>query len=300
MKYFKLILCSFLILPVVAPAQKTSDILKEISRDLADVQQQVRGIQTSSERQLAELKTLVQQSIDNSRQANTSVAVLDSGIRDRINEQMKGLVGPVAGLNGKLEQMTSEFQSVRNSMDDMTSRMKRLEAQVSDLSNAIKIMQAPPAPPGASLGGSSPSAASAPPAEQLYQNALRDRSGGNLDLSMQGFSEYLKYYDKTDLAPNAQFYIGMNYYDKGEFPSAITAFDTVVEKYGETTKSPDATYMKGMSLLKSGQSTAAGKEFLNVIQKYPKSEVAPKARDQRKALGLSIPTAQGASRKKKR
>src|SRR4051794_17097336 len=170
MKYLKPILCCFLLVPAVASAQKTGDVVKEISRDVAQLQQQVKDMQASTERQLAELKTLVQQSIDNSRQANTSVAVLDSGIRDRINEQMKGLVGPVAGLNGKLEQMTSEFQSVRNSMDDMTSRMKRLEAQVSDLSNALKVMKDPPAPPGASSGGSSPSAAGAPPDEQLYQN----------------------------------------------------------------------------------------------------------------------------------
>jgi len=179
--------------------------------------------------------------------------------------------------------------------------MKRLEAQVSDLSSTLKIMQAPPGPPpGASGSGPSGSGGPPPPAEQLYQNALRDRSGGNLDLSMQGFSEYLKYYDKTDLAPNAQFYIGMNYYDKGDFPSAITSFDTVVEKYGETAKSPDATYMKGMALLKAGQRNEAGKEFLNVIQKYPKSEVAPKARERRKELGLSVPSAQAAPRKKKR
>jgi tol-pal system protein YbgF len=300
MKYFKPILCCFLILPAVASAQKTGDVVKEISRDVAQLQQQMKDMQTSADRQLAELKTLVQQSIDNSRQANTSVAVLDSGIRDRINEQMKGLVGPVAGLNAKLDQMTTEFQGVRNSMDDLTSRMKRLESQLADLSNASKVMQAPPPPPSGS-GSTSPSAGGAPPADQLYQNALRDRSGGNLDLSMQGFTEYLKYYDKNELAPNAQFYIGMNYYDKGDFAAAITSFDTVVEKYGETAKSPDATYMKGMALLKSGQSTAAGKEFLNVIQKYPKSEVAPKAREQRRALGLNVPSAQGGpARKKKR
>ena len=163
----------------------------------------------------------MQQSIDNSGQANTSVAVLDSGIRDRINEQMKSLVGPVAGMNAKLEQMTSEFQSVRNSSGRSDQpRMKRLEAQVTDLGNAVKVMQAPPAPPPGVGGLACPAgSASAPavPAEQLYQNALRDRSGGNLDLSMQGFREYLKYYDKTELAPNAQFYIGMNYYDKGDF-----------------------------------------------------------------------------------
>src|SRR3954468_21663380 len=165
MKYLKPILCCFLLVPAVASAQKTGDVVKEISRDVAQLQQQVKDIQASVDRQLAELKTLVQQSIDNSRQANTSVAVLDSGIRARINEQMKNLVGPVAGLNGKLEQMTSEFQSVRNSVDDLTSRMKRLEAQVSDLSNAIKVMQAPPAPPPSNGGASGPAGGTAPPAD---------------------------------------------------------------------------------------------------------------------------------------
>ena len=304
MKHFKPSLCFFLILPVAAWAQKpkTQDVVVEISRDVAQLQQQVKDVQASVDTKIAELKALVQQSVDNSRLANTSVAVLDSGIRDRINEQMKGLVGPVAALNGKLDQMTSEFQSVRNSMDDMTSRMKRLESQIADLASTIKISQTPLAPPPGPGSGSAPGSA-APPADELYKNALRDRSGGNLDLSMQGFSEYLKYYDNTDLAPNAQFYIGMNHYDKGEYALAITSFDRVVEKYGVTGKSPDATYMKGMALLKSGQSTAAGKEFLNVIKNYPKSEVAPKAREQRKALGLSVPTAQaapGPARKKKR
>ena len=46
---------------------------------------------------------------------------------------------------------------------------------------------------------------------------MRDRSGGNLDLALQGFQEYLRYYGNTDLAPNAQFYIGQIHYDKNEF-----------------------------------------------------------------------------------
>jgi tol-pal system protein YbgF len=300
MKYFKPVLFVSLLIPGMASAQKTGDVVKEINRDVAQLQQQVKDMQVALDKQLAELKILVQQSIDNSGRANTSVAVLDSGIRDRINEQMKNLVGPVAGMNAKLDQMTSEFQGVRNSVDDLTSRMKRLETQVTDLGSAVKVMQSPPAPPPGAGGVPAPQgSASAPavPAEQLYQNALRDRSGGNLDLSMQGFTEYLKYYDRSELAPNAQFYIGMNYYDKGDFISAIKSFDTVLEKYQENVKTPDAAFMKGMSLLKSGQSTAAGKEFLNVIQKYPKSEVAAKAREQRKALGLSVPSAQGSSSK---
>ena len=137
-------------------------------------------------------------------------------------------------------------------------------------------------------------------AKSLYETAMRDRSGGNLDLALQGFQEYLRYYSNTELAPNAQFYVGQIHYDKNEFQPALQAFDAVLEKFPDNNKTADATYMKGMALLKSGQRNEAAREFLNVITKYPNSEAAPKARIQRKALGLSVPTAQPASARKRR
>jgi tol-pal system protein YbgF len=118
---------------------------------------------------------------------------------------------------------------------------------------------------------------------------MRDRSGGNPDLALQGFQEYLKWFGTSELAPSAQFYVGQIYYDKGDFDNAVKAFDTVLERFAENNKTAEAMYMKGMSLLKSGQRTQAGQEFLTVIQKYPNSGVAPNAKVQRKALGLSVP-----------
>jgi len=213
--------------------------------------------------------------------------------------------------------MGTDFRALRESVDDLSSRMQKLQAQINDLSNTLKVMQNPPTPPPAATGdpnnpaGNPPAAgaAAAPPpgmnARQVYDQAQRDRSSGQFDLAMQGFDAYIKYFPAGDLAPNAQFFIGQIYYDKADFGNSIKAFDSVLEKYSENTKTPDAMYMKGMALWKSGQPTAAGKEFLNVIQKYPKSDVAPKAREARKALGLSVPSASGASpksaaRKKKR
>ena len=126
-------------------------------------------------------------------------------------------------------------------------------------------------------------------AKQLYDSAMKDRSGGNLDLALQGFEEYLKYFSSTDLAPNALFYIGQIHYDKNDFPNAIKAFDMVLERYPENNKTPDAMYMKGMALLKSTQRNEAAQEFLALMQKYPNAEVTAKARLQRKALGLNSP-----------
>ena len=63
---------------------------------------------------------------------------------------------------------------------------------------------------------------------------MRDRTAGNLDLAMQEFNDFLRYFSATELAPNAQFYVGMTYYDKGDMESAIRAFDLVLEKYRGT------------------------------------------------------------------
>ena len=293
---------SALLLLMAAPAifAAPSKEIVQIQRDLALLQEQIRTLQQGQDEKLVRLTTLVEQALQSSSKANTSLAVLESGLRDRLSQQ---LAAPITGVSTRVEQMSSDFQSVRESVSDLTERMSKIQAQLVDISNTIRTLQAPPAPPPAAAG-TAPSAAAGPPAgvspTQLYESALRDRSGGNLDLAMQGFQEYLKWFSNTELAPNAQFYIGQIAYDRGDLPGAVRAFDTVLEKFPENNKTADAMYMKGMALLKSGQRTQAAQEFLTVIQKYPNAEVTAKAKAQRKALGLSVPEAKPAPPRKRK
>jgi TolA-binding protein len=281
-------------------AQKREII--ELQREIAAVQDQVKQLQRTVDEKMATLSTLVQQSIDASARGNSSLAALEGGIRERMLEQQKSLVGPVANLGTKLDQMSSEFQGLRESVLDLTERMNKMQAQMTDLGNSVKTIQSPPAPPPPGTGG--PGASLTPPAglsaKQLYDSAMKDRSGGNLDLSLQGFEEYLKYFGNTELAPNAQFYIGQIYYDKNSFQNAILAFDNVLERFQENSKTPDAHYMKGMALLKSTQRNAAAQEFKALVQKYPNADVTPKARQQLKALGLSSGTTPAAAKRSRR
>ena len=279
----------------------------QLQRDVALLQEDVRTLQRSLDEKMTALRTLVEQTLAASHKSGTSVAVLESGIRDRMLEQQKTLAGPVANMGAKIDQVANDFQNLRETIADLSERMNKMQTQIVDLNNTVKIMSAPPAPPPTTgLEGGAPTAmapASAPPAgmsaKSVYESALRDRSGGNLDLASQGFQEYLRYYGNTELAPNAQFYIGQIHYDKNEFGAALKAFDAVLEKYPENNKTADATYMKGMALLKSGQRNEAAKEFLNVITNYPNSEVSLKAKTQRRALGLSVPTAATTAGKRK-
>jgi len=284
--------CVLAILLVPLACSAASKEIVELQRDVALLQDQVRTLQRSVD----ELRVLVQQNLDQSNKVNTAVAVLDASLRDRLKEQDKVVVAPIAALGSKVEQMSTDFQGVRESVADMTARMGKLQQQIVDLANTVKVMQAPPAPPPGPAG--SPAAGSPPmPAETLYANAMRDKSGGRMDLALQGFQDYIKYYGNTDLAPNAQFYIGEIHYSQADFESALAEFDAVLEKYPENNKTPDALYMKGLTLVKLGRKTEGAREFRDLLQRYPDSDLATKAKSQLKSLGLSTAAPKPARRR---
>ena len=82
----------------------------------------------------------------------------------------------------------------------------------------------------------SPGASSqAPPADVLYNNALRDYNANNLDLASQEFADYLKFYSNTELAGNAQFYVADIEYRQGNFQQAVKDYDVVLEQYPAAT-----------------------------------------------------------------
>ena len=132
-------------------------------------------------------------------------------------------------------------------------------------------------------------------ADSLFQNALRDRTSGRLDLALQGFRDYLQWYGNTDYAPIAQFYIGDILYQRDDFDEALKAFDLVLEKYSENSKTADARFMKGQTLLKMNQRTAAAQEFRELIRNSPNSPLVPKAQSALRSLGYTAP----ASKKKR-
>ena len=135
------------------------------------------------------------------------------------------------------------------------------------------------------------SAAPPVPATDLYENALRDMKSGKGELALGEFQDYIRYYNDTDAAPAAQFYIGQIHASESQFDQALQDYDRVLEAYPNNSKTPDAHYQKGMILLRTGQRNAAVKEFEAVLNDFPHSGVAPQARAQLKVLGINPPAA---------
>ena len=148
-----------------------------------------------------------------------------------------------------------------------------------------------PTPNGASAAPRSDSAApggSAPSADTLYSNGLRDITSGKYDLARSEFSDYLKYYGDTDLASNAQFYLGEIAYTQKQYQQAVAEFDKVISGYPKSFKLAPAHLRKGMALLELGQKTPGVRELREVVKRYPGSPEERLARAKLKELGLAV------------
>jgi tol-pal system protein YbgF len=289
----RLSLFAFMFLPLAAMAAPSKEIV-ELQRDVATLQDQLRSLTASQTEKLAAIQTLIQQTLDESKNSSRSVAVLESKINDRLERQSATISQPVAVVGTKVDTMSGEFQALRDAVTDISSRIGKLEQRLVDLNNAVRTIQAPPPPP---TGGS----ASTPtiPAATLYENAIRDKIGGKADLALNEFNQYMQFYSDTDHAPDAQFFIGQIHYEQNDFENAVKDFDAVAERYGSSSRAAEALLMKGRSLVKLGKKTDSAKEFRSVISQFPRSDSAAKACTELKNLGYSCTASAAASRKKK-
>ena len=284
-------LCSLLLSPAALMGQKREDILS-IQRDVAQLQDQVKQLQQSQNDQLNALKGLVQQSLDLSNRAAAGLVTLQQNMTDRLNEQQGKLVAPVATLGTKVDQMSDDFRSVRESVASLSSRLSDLDAKLADISSAVRTLSSPPPPPAPAAGTAAPAAATpGVSAEILYQNAFRDYSSGKDELAMQEFTDYLKFFPDTANAASAQYYVGLIYDRAKQYDDAAKAFDAVLERFPENPKTPDSLYMKGVDLMKAGHRTEAGAEFRDFLKRYPTNDLAAKAQGHLRELGLAPRTA---------
>jgi len=135
----------------------------------------------------------------------------------------------------------------------------------------------------------------APPAsaDVLYSNGLRDINGKHYELATQEFQDYLKYYGDTDLASNAQFYLGEIAYSQKKYDQAVTEFDKVLSNYPKSFKLAPAHLKKGMALIELGQKTAGVRELRDVVKRFPGTEEERRARAKLKELGVAVSAANG-------
>ncbi len=118
----------------------------------------------------------------------------------------------------------------------------------------------------------------------LYDDTYADFHKGKYEDAINGFKALIAEYPQSDLADNAQFWIGESYMAMKDYKKAIIAYHVVISKYPNGNKAPDAMYRQSLAFLEAGDKTATKLVLKNLIKKYPDSEAGRKAMEKLKSL----------------
>ncbi len=202
------------------PAEAVAREIIELQRDVTSLLQGQKDLATQVTQDHTVMKTLIEQSNDNVGKLATTMGSLQKSVQD-----------VQANSGARLDTMSTQVQGLSDNLEEIKSRLGKLNQQLVDLQNSVqsldaKIAGTAPAPatgtatPIASAGAppsSSVVPTGAPSADTLYSNGLRDITSGKYDLARSEFQDYLKYYGDTDLASNAQFYLGEIAYSQKQY-----------------------------------------------------------------------------------
>lgn len=124
---------------------------------------------------------------------------------------------------------------------------------------------------------SSPSSTQQP--EAVYQTAYNDYLNRNYDLAILAFKNFLNSYPASNLAVNAQYWIGECYYAQKEYDKALIEFEKVLTRYPEAPKAVSALLKKGLTLFEQGNIQQGRSILEGLIDKHPYSSEARIAED---------------------
>lgn len=221
-------------------------------------------------------KTLIEQALDSTKQLTLTMGSMQKSIQDT-----------QANSGARLDTMSTQVQGVSDNLQELLARMGKINQQLTDTQTTIQGIDAKlasgtlPPPTTGALGMPAPSA------DLLYSNGLRDLNGRKYDLAAQEFQDYLKYYAETDLASNAQFYIGEIAFAQEQYPQAMEAYTKVLENYPKSFKLAPARLKKALALIQVGEKTTAIRELRNVVRLYPGTEEERRARATLRELGVA-------------
>jgi tol-pal system protein YbgF len=278
-------LIGLLLLAAPRPAGAVAKEIIELQRDVALLQQQVRDLQQTVDRNHAVLRTLVEQALD----AASRMSQTAGGLEQSVQEAQ-------AHSSTRVDSLTTEVQALRDSLEELSARLGRVSQQLAENQSVLQSVDARLAPAGptpAAAGAETartpgPATTLPPAADVLYSTALRDFTSGKYDLARQQFIDYLTYYGRTELAGNAQFYVGETFYHQKDYRRAIAEYDKVFESYPASYKIAAAHLKKGYSLLELNQREAGTQALKSLVEKYPRSEEARLARSRLERLGIPL------------
>jgi tol-pal system protein YbgF len=188
-----------------------------------------------------------------------------------------------------IDNATGDLRVLREKLDETNVRLTSLSQDVDGLRDLVH--QASQAPPAAVPGSTDANGLTTPPAtspattpppsgtqaigttpRRLYETAYADYTAGQWSLAVQGFETYLKTFPKSDLADDAQYYIGEALTGDSKFKEAVAAYERVISDYPQSDILPEAYYKVGSTYERLGQPDKARAAYEYAVKHYGETQ----------------------------
>lgn len=233
-------------------------------------------------RELSEMRDQLQQLQDFEREFRKENFELSGTLNrnlKRLREQLDHMTKTIADVNAKLDSIAEVNRSSSGKIDELMHKQQQLQVpKLQPESESLGIV------PKLEDVSSQEAVTADNLGEKLYRNAYNDFIKGNYELAIVGFKDYIAQNASSNMADNAQYWIGECYYTQGKYQDAIGAFEKVLNDYPNSDRIPPALLKKGYALLESGKSNEGKTTLTNLMRDYPTSEESKLAQERLKHL----------------
>jgi len=250
---------------------------EEARKNIAATQARLDGLQRTLE---ARLTAMEQQTKEQS---------LDL-LRD-----VEGMKSDLAKIRGQIEVLVYELgEQQKRQKDlyvDLDSRMRKMEAAAAPAAGDASAPAA--STPPAIVANPAPSGTFSPPSnatpaapvvpvsaaeQRAYDTALDQFKRGDYPGAISGFQSFVKTYPRSLLASSAQYWVGNAQFARKDYRAAIASQRTLIQLWPDSPKIPDALLNIATAQSEIGDNASARRTLEELMAKYPQSEPAQKAK----------------------
>jgi tol-pal system protein YbgF len=163
------------------------------------------------------------------------------------NQSLLDLANQGESLRTDLRAMHNDVDQLSNNLEAGRKQQRDMYADLDRRMKALESHSGAGSGPGAAGSGESGlagsgagDAAAGSDDKAAYQASFNLLKDGQYDRAIVAFQKFLVSYPDSQLADNAQYWLGEANYVNKAFPEAQAAFQRVVDKYPQSRKRPDA------------------------------------------------------------
>jgi tol-pal system protein YbgF len=289
---FVLLLVVLFALPAVAHAQNREQ--QQMFADLRILQEQVQQLRLA-------VNTLVEQQKATNAKLDAQAEQTRKDYADQL-QLVRELSSTVEALGQKVSSNSAQVTKLSQELPPLRDGLNMLQQMIAQIQSQLQPMAA--TDPNASAGagerntgaggpppGSPPpqggNSAALPPSPSTYWNsAMGYYAGGQWDLAVEAFRDFMQKFPNAPDAGDAQFFIGESYYQSGKTREALAAYTAVSTNFKDSTRVPDAYFKQANCDELLNQKAEAIRVYQLVVKQYPDSSAALSATQALKRLGV--------------